>query len=285
MNRRGFTLVELMIVAATLALLAALLFPVFRSAKDAAKRANCVSNFRQSALASQLYLSDYDDGFMLTHQQFSRPQDPATDRTWVQLLLPYARSMMMFRCPSDYTRKAGDSYFEPDLGVGDAYTRFYQESIHSNIGYNFQYLAPVIKMGKTWQTVPRIATMANDPSHTVLFADSAYEVEDGVPRGGGHYLVVPPCRYFDSANGGRDSFAQSASEVDFYSPEAGWPGESGKFAEFGHVWHWHRDLATVQMLDGSTKALPIRSLLVGCNASPDWQGRITDSTQYMWDLR
>lgn len=285
MNRRGFTLVELMIVAATLALLAALLFPVFNSAKDAAKRASCLSNFRQGALASQLYQGDYDDGFMLTHQQFSSRNDPTVDRTWVQLLMPYARSMAIYRCPGDYTRKNTESVYEPALGVGDTNTRMYLESLRSNLGYNFQYLAPVIRQGASWQTVPRTYAMAADPSQTVLFADSAYEVENGHPRGGGHYLVTPPCRYVSTVNGQRDSFAMSAGEVEFYSPEAGWPGDEDKFVEFGHVWHWHRDLATVQMLDGSTKGLEIRALTAGCDASPGWQGRIFDSSSYLWDLR
>ncbi len=59
--RRAFTLIELLVVIAIIAILAAILFPVFASAKEAAKQAACAQHFRQIGMACQLYLADNDD--------------------------------------------------------------------------------------------------------------------------------------------------------------------------------------------------------------------------------
>lgn len=62
-NHRGFTLIELLVVVSIIAVLAAILFPVFMQAKESAKRTACVSNLRQIALASHLYMGMSDDRF------------------------------------------------------------------------------------------------------------------------------------------------------------------------------------------------------------------------------
>ena len=61
MGRRAFTLIELLIVIAIIAILAAILFPIFARAKEAAKRAGCISNLRQIGYAMEMYLSDNDE--------------------------------------------------------------------------------------------------------------------------------------------------------------------------------------------------------------------------------
>src|SRR6201990_961314 len=62
-RRAGFTLIELLGVIAIIAILAAILFPVFAQAKEAAKKTTCLSNTKQIALGVYLYTSDYDDTF------------------------------------------------------------------------------------------------------------------------------------------------------------------------------------------------------------------------------
>src|SRR5271163_4751118 len=62
-NSKAFTLIELLVVIAIIAILAAILFPVFAQAKEAAKKAVCISNTKQIVLAELIYQGDYDDTF------------------------------------------------------------------------------------------------------------------------------------------------------------------------------------------------------------------------------
>src|SRR5262245_19161226 len=59
--RKAFTLIELLVVIAIIAILAAILFPVFAQARESAKASACMSNMKQLGVATQLYLADYDD--------------------------------------------------------------------------------------------------------------------------------------------------------------------------------------------------------------------------------
>jgi len=76
MRRSGFTLIELLVVIAILAILAALLFPVFQRAKGVAKATECLSSMRQLGVATQLYLSDFDGRYPQTK---TTSADPAVD--------------------------------------------------------------------------------------------------------------------------------------------------------------------------------------------------------------
>src|SRR5882724_3775291 len=62
-SRRAFTLIELLVVIAIIAILAAILFPVFAQAKEAAKKTACLSNTKQIALGLQMYMNDNDDSY------------------------------------------------------------------------------------------------------------------------------------------------------------------------------------------------------------------------------
>ncbi len=84
--RDGFTLIELLVVIAVIAILAGILFPVFAQARDAARRANCISNLRQIALAHQMYVQDNDDALPSWYIVGARGY-----LIWPEFLSPYYR--------------------------------------------------------------------------------------------------------------------------------------------------------------------------------------------------
>jgi len=88
-KHRAFTLIELLVVIAIIAILAAILFPVFAQAKDAAKTTVALSNLKQTGLAIIMYTNDYDDSFPL-----SWSDDPTGQGywTWQGKILPYTKS-------------------------------------------------------------------------------------------------------------------------------------------------------------------------------------------------
>ena len=99
-RRTGFTLIELLVVIAIIAILAAILFPVFAQAKEAAKKTVDLSNIRQINFAIQMYASDSDDRTCRTHHDLEPPETIANLYTWYQPLKVYLKSSDIFRDPS-----------------------------------------------------------------------------------------------------------------------------------------------------------------------------------------
>jgi prepilin-type N-terminal cleavage/methylation domain-containing protein/prepilin-type processing-associated H-X9-DG protein len=99
-NRIGFTLIELLVVIAIIAILAAILFPVFAKARDKAQTTACLNNLKQLGLAIQMYLGDWD-GFLprCTGNYGEQPSPPPDIES---ALLPYVENNYgLFRCPTD----------------------------------------------------------------------------------------------------------------------------------------------------------------------------------------
>jgi prepilin-type N-terminal cleavage/methylation domain-containing protein len=104
-QERGFTLIELLVVIAIIAILAAILFPVFAQARDSARQSTCLHNCKQLGTALMMYAQDYDE---------TLPSWP-TDRNgvlldsrfatwgwslWVEVLMPYVKNQGVFVCPN-----------------------------------------------------------------------------------------------------------------------------------------------------------------------------------------
>jgi prepilin-type N-terminal cleavage/methylation domain-containing protein/prepilin-type processing-associated H-X9-DG protein len=100
---RGFTLIELLVVIAIIAILAAILFPVFAQARDKARGISCLSNNKQVGLAFMMYAQDYDETFPMSRVALT-PNDTGTrTHPWPVLIHPYVKNIAVMKCPSDIT--------------------------------------------------------------------------------------------------------------------------------------------------------------------------------------
>ena len=170
--RRAFTLIELLVVIAIIAILAAILFPVFAQAREKARAISCLSNLKQVGIGLMMYTQDYDETYPIAAWQKvtgtgsnGRPTYAPTTTatcTWAAILQPYIKSGGIFQCPSDsrpttVTRGTAAADGCPGIGAG----------FKTSVLYNY-YIGGVSNAITVW-TVPA----TSQPASTVLFADGA----------------------------------------------------------------------------------------------------------------
>ena len=127
--RSGFTLIELLVVIAIIAILAALLFPVFQSAKEAAKRTTCINNMRQISMGMMMYMIDSDD--RLPDRRDLKTSLPGGYHPWtgwpgsdprsgwaMVVLEPYIKNNDIWLCPSSKGTFEGVEQVEQEDGEG-----------------------------------------------------------------------------------------------------------------------------------------------------------------------
>jgi len=202
MKTRAFTLIELLVVIAIIAILAAILFPVFAQAKLAAKKTSSLSNIKQIALGEIIYQTDSDDYFVLSTQDYADTgcgiNGNATNcidksRTtptlcWPNLLIPYIKTLQIY----------------VDPGTGDPSGIFSSGGSQSNVwnwnndaqyGYNYDFLSPMLPGGQSGdQATGHILGLGRTSSAAVHPADTPmFSTAQGYPSGtSAAYQFVTP---------------------------------------------------------------------------------------------
>jgi prepilin-type N-terminal cleavage/methylation domain-containing protein/prepilin-type processing-associated H-X9-DG protein len=112
MKQKGFTLIELLVVIAIIAILAAILFPVFARAREKARQTSCLSNVKQIALATMMYAQDYDERLPWRYLETAERTEYPNGGTgggmiWPAPVYPYVNNLQIFSCPSWNYRWSG----------------------------------------------------------------------------------------------------------------------------------------------------------------------------------
>ena len=163
-RKKAFTLIELLVVIAIIAILAAILFPVFARARENARRASCSSNLKQIGMGMMQYLQDYDEKYPTQASIAPSPYaelitSPVNVNTqnWINSVYPYVKSWQLFKCPStiDYVRVPAAA-----PGVGG------NPTANSNTGYVANGL--VIQSSTTGG---RLMTVIPNPSEIVMLSE------------------------------------------------------------------------------------------------------------------
>lgn len=173
--RKAFTLIELLVVIAIIAILAAILFPVFAQAKEAAKKTSCLSNTKQQIIAFLMYANDYDDwseGFKTKPYLTNSTGNWAGNGYWFDLLQPYIKNFGVIYCPDRNLVDPGEQKFEPYSASGTYYEPGYgyDDGFVSDSGWGMteQY---AYSTGGTYRPGKNLSEVLT-PAAMVAFGDS-----------------------------------------------------------------------------------------------------------------
>ncbi len=138
---RAFTLIELLVVIAIIVIIAAILFPVFTTARDKARQASCISNMKQLSLGFVQYSQDNDEAFpcgeyhcdaLCSTPNYSYVTSNAAG--WGGQIYPYVKSFQVFQCPSDATAPFSTNTNPTQHGASYAYNALIGSSCSASIG-------------------------------------------------------------------------------------------------------------------------------------------------------
>ncbi len=228
-SRSGFTLIELLVVIAIIAILAAILFPVFQKVRENARRAACLSNEKQLGLAFTQYTQDYDEN-LPTGGLYSNNYNGSG---WAGPLFPFLKSTGVFTCPDNVLPSSPP---KPNL-------------------ISYAYNQALVRTIANTNLVPALSTF-NTPAHTVLL----YEVR-GATWDQATDSPLPGTDYSPAGEGINGTLPASLYDTGYFHGET-----SGSFANNYQPTGRHGDFSNYLFEDGHVKSLRGSSVSVGFQA-------------------
>ena len=233
--KRAFTLIELLVVIAIIAILAAILFPVFAQAKFAAKKTVDLSNARQIGTAVKLYLGDSDDLMPIFYAYNSDPTiyTPNQYKGTEQLLLPYSKSKELFKSPLDN----GGPYIPADPGPRAAGASSYWQAYGTSYRFghcSFTTVADESSQNNFFAVYDPISRQTNQ---TVTVSETSFEfpVETRVIRlemmGFFNKTVDPTCSRYGYDCGYFSNWDPSGGTIVYVDGHAKHANSAGQFDE------------------------------------------------------
>lgn len=243
-SRSGFTLIELLVVIAIIAILAAILFPVFARARENARRSSCVSNMKQLGLGVSMYAQDNDGRYPMA----SNADVPSSGRRWPDYIFPYVKNAQIFICPSaaptDVTGRG--QLWAATTGPTGQYFGY---------GYNYQYLgnSRLGGVSNPNTSFPFTATdsLVTAPTQTVAIADTNGV---GTSGGTGTYVVDPPQPVRNADNSLRTAGRNNSTDA-FYQNGGGTALTARSTPAARHL-----EMVSVAFADGHAKAMKLHQL-------------------------
>jgi prepilin-type N-terminal cleavage/methylation domain-containing protein/prepilin-type processing-associated H-X9-DG protein len=232
-KKSGFTLIELLVVIAIIAILAAILFPVFAQAREKARQTQCASNLKQLGTATLMYVQDYDETYPLMGTTVA-----AKNHSLSEFIFPYLNN--------NYGWSGNSVWHCPDVEADDSYANDWWYSV----AYNYEYLTkvgtPTNPSAGSWGTwymwdwnEPGVSIAAvTSPSTTVMYADAG--PDDGPSDVNANYSTWDD---LCSPQGMVDGFAVDGG------PDGWLDAAAGR----------HTGMANIAWCDGHVKAMQLSS--------------------------
>jgi prepilin-type N-terminal cleavage/methylation domain-containing protein/prepilin-type processing-associated H-X9-DG protein len=255
-RRHGFTLIELLVVIAIIAILAAILFPVFARAREEARKTSCLSNIKQIALAAAMYSEDYGERLMPPWSQLSSNLAQADwTWTWVGLSQPYVKNKGIYLCPDGGT--AATTSKDPSVANGQ----------YSSYGMNTDGLFGTVAGAGQYFPNPMSSyppkSSAVAPANTVQFMDAAEitTTTEGDPTGMQNAYAFYVSNPDDDHPGGASNYP---SGIYFRLPTSIGNGSNGAIVPLAR----HNGVSNAAFLDGHAKAIRLSGVWVKSGEDP-----------------
>ena len=208
-RRTGFTLIELLVVIAIIAILAAILFPVFARVKAKANQAACLSNLKQIATALLMYAHDYDSMTIPNVDTWIDPDWPGHGVGYTNFLYPYLLNYEVWFCPAKPDTISNSKATVPaTIPPGSGTVPLYRTTIYANQSSNSDHYGTSIAAQRAW--CPRSLEDFQYPAHFVTFHDgtvtgldpggaycdgAAWQVMHRNPDGSAKFCFIEPHGY------------------------------------------------------------------------------------------